>query len=108
MALRGRPSQYDAQVRRQTDRPFGANFVLSLIEDQLQANLEAALAAQVPVISTFWGDPAPVIARIHDAGALALHTVGSAQEARRVFDQEQVAVLKGCDLAVLGQVGFEQ
>ncbi|MCH7943519.1 MAG: nitronate monooxygenase, partial [Proteobacteria bacterium] len=75
-----------AEIRRLTDRPFGANFVLALNEDQRHANLDAALEAGVPVISTFWADPAPVIERIHGAGAIALHTVGSAEEARRVVD----------------------
>jgi len=36
----------------------------------------------VSVISTFWGDPAPVNDTIRGAGALHLHTVGSVAEAR--------------------------
>ena len=75
-----------AEVRGLTDKPFGVNFVLSLTEAQGHANLDAALELGVPVVSTFWADPAPVIARIHDAGALSFHTVGSAEEARRVVD----------------------
>lgn len=75
-----------AAVRARTDRPFGANFVLPLTEVDGHANLAVALEAGVPVISTFWGDPALVIKRIHEAGSLAFHTVGSAQEARRVVD----------------------
>jgi NAD(P)H-dependent flavin oxidoreductase YrpB (nitropropane dioxygenase family) len=97
-----------AEVRRQTDRPFGANFVLPLIEDQDYANLNAALDAGVPVISTFWGDPAPVIDRIHRAGALSFHTVGSAAEARRVVDLGvDVVVAQGVEAGghVWGQVG---
>lgn len=97
-----------ADVRRQTDRPFGANFVLPLIEDQDYANLNAALDAGVPVVSTFWGDPAPVIERIHAAGALSCHTVGSAAEARRVVDLGvDVVVAQGVEAGghVWGQVG---
>lgn len=92
------------QVRRLTDRPFGANFVLPLIEDQGFANLIAALEAKVPVISTFWGDLAPVVERIRDADALSLPTVGSAEEARRVVD---VVVAQGVEAGghVWGQVG---
>lgn len=75
-----------ADVRSRTDRPFGANFILSLTAGNGHANLDATLDEGVGVISTFWGDPAPVIGRIHDAGALSLHTVGSAAEARRVVD----------------------
>jgi nitronate monooxygenase len=75
-----------ADIQNRTNRPFGANYVISLMDKEQHANLDAALTAGVPVISTFWGDPAPLIPRIHDAGALALHTVGSAEEARRVVD----------------------
>jgi len=75
-----------AEVRRRTTRPFGVNFVLSLTEDQEHVQLAPALEARVPVISTFWADPAPVIERIHASGALVLHTVGSAEEARRAVD----------------------
>lgn len=48
--------------------------------------------------STFWGDPARYNDRIHSAGALHLHTVGSAAEAR-------MAVGAGVDLIVAQ--GFE-
>ena len=76
-----------AAIREGTEQPFGANLVISLMEDTQQANLDLVLEAGVPVISTFYGDPTPLIPRIHDAGALAIHTVGSAEEARRVVDQ---------------------
>jgi nitronate monooxygenase len=73
-------------IRERTDRPFGANYVVSLMGPGEHANLDLALDAGVPVISTFWGDPSALVPRIHDAGALAMHTVGSAEEARRVVD----------------------
>ena len=76
-----------------TDKPFGVNLVLSLMKAEQHANLEVALAAGVPVISTFWGDPAPLVQHIHDAGSLVMHTVGSAEEARRV-------VYAGVDIVV--------
>ena len=97
-----------AEVQRRTDRPFGANFVLSLTEATDHALLDAALAAGVAVVSTFWADPAPVIERIHSAGALALHTVGSAEEARRVVDLGVDAVVaQGVEAGghVWGEVG---
>jgi nitronate monooxygenase len=40
-----------------------------------------------------WGDPASYIKRVHDAGGVAMHTVGSAEEARR-------AVASGADVIV--------
>ncbi len=76
-----------AQVRKRTAMPFAANIVIPLMEEMQQANLDLVLEAGVPVVSTFYGDPAPLVPRIHDAGALAMHTVGSAEEARRVVDQ---------------------
>ena len=97
-----------SEVRGLTDKPFGVNFVLSLTEAQGHANLDAALELGVPVISTVWADPGPVIARIHDAGALSFHTVGSAEEARRVVDLGVDAVVaQGVEAGghVWGQVG---
>ena len=76
-----------AAMRERTGQPFGANIVISLMGETQQSNLDLALEAGVPVISTFYGDPAPLVRRIHDAGALAMHTVGSAEEARRVVEQ---------------------
>jgi nitronate monooxygenase len=37
-------------------------------------------------VSLFWGDPARYVERAHDARALVMHTVGSADEARRAAD----------------------
>jgi NAD(P)H-dependent flavin oxidoreductase YrpB (nitropropane dioxygenase family) len=62
-----------------TDRPIGINLVVDGPRDE---QLEAALAAGVDVVSFCWGDPEPYIARVHGAGAMALLTVGSADEAR--------------------------
>ena len=76
-----------AKVRARTAMPFAANIVIPLMDTVQQANLDLALEEGVPVVSTFYGDPGPLIPRIHDAGALAMHTVGSAEEARRVVGQ---------------------
>jgi NAD(P)H-dependent flavin oxidoreductase YrpB (nitropropane dioxygenase family) len=97
-----------SEVQRMTDKPFGVNFVLPLTKVQGHANLDVALELGVPVVSTVWADPAPVIARIHDAGALSFHTVGSAEEARRVVDLGVDAVVaQGVEAGghVWGQVG---
>ncbi|MCZ6638248.1 MAG: nitronate monooxygenase [Alphaproteobacteria bacterium] len=97
-----------SEVGGLTAKPFGVNFVLSLTEAQGHTSLDAALELGVPVVSTFWADPAPVIARIHDAGALSFHTVGSAEEARRVVDLGVDAVVaQGVEAGghVWGQVG---
>lgn len=73
-----------------TDRPFAGNLVLS--SDQ-HHRLDDALEAGLRVVSFFWGDPGPYIQQVHDADGVVLHTVGSAEEARR-------AVGSGVDVVV--------
>lgn len=73
-----------------TDRPFAGNLVLAW--DQ-RRRLSEALAAGLRIVSLTWGDPAAYVEPCHEAGALVLHTVGSAQEARR-------AVAAGVDVIV--------
>lgn len=61
-----------------TDRPFGVNLVL---EWDPAERLQIAIEERVPLISFFWGDPAPFVPAIKSAGLLVVHTVGSAAEA---------------------------
>jgi NAD(P)H-dependent flavin oxidoreductase YrpB (nitropropane dioxygenase family) len=70
-------------VRALTTRPFGVNLNLKAPQDE---RLAVCLDEGVTVISTFWGDPAPLMQRAHSGGATVLHTVASAAEARRVVD----------------------
>ena len=77
-------------VRRQiretkalTQRPFGVNLILDF--DQ-QERLAACLEEGVSIISLFWGDPAPLVGRIHEAGAVVLHTAADAADARRAVE----------------------
>jgi nitronate monooxygenase len=82
-----------AAVRETTDRTmrsFGGNFVL---EWDQRARLDAALEAGLRIVSLTWGDPAPYVAAVHDAGGIVLHTVSTADEARR-------AVGAGVDVVV--------
>src|SRR6059058_6218687 len=65
------------ELRGLTDRSFGANFGLQLDQHQ---RLDAALDAGLRIVSLFWGDPSPYVEQVHGAGALLLHTVGSAEE----------------------------
>jgi nitronate monooxygenase len=66
-----------------TDRPFGGNLILN--SDQ-HRRLDEALEAGLRIVSLMWGDPAGYVKQVHDVGGLVLHTVGSAQEARRAVD----------------------
>jgi nitronate monooxygenase len=73
-----------------TDRPFCGNFVLA--SDQ-HGRLDDALEAGLKIVSLFWGDPTDYVAQVHAANGVVLHTVGSADEARR-------AVSSGVDVVV--------
>src|SRR5215213_2118406 len=80
------PTSVGEQVRATralTDRPFGVNLVLEWDQHE---RLRACAAEPVAAVSTFWGDPRPYVDAIHASGALHLHTVGSAEEARRAAE----------------------
>src|SRR5437867_5138109 len=58
------------RLKRLTSRPFGVNLILYYpVEDQVAVCLEE----RVPVLSLFWGDPAPWVARAHAAGVTVMH-----------------------------------
>jgi nitronate monooxygenase len=73
-----------------TSRPVGGNLVLAWDQHR---RLDRALEAGLGIVSLAWGDPAAYVDRAHHAGALVLHTVASAEEARR-------AVTAGVDVIV--------
>lgn len=66
-------------TRALTDKPFGVNLVLAFPQAE---RLAVCLDEGVPVISFFWGDPAPHAAQCHAAGSIVLSTVASAEQAR--------------------------
>jgi NAD(P)H-dependent flavin oxidoreductase YrpB (nitropropane dioxygenase family) len=66
------------RTRALTNRPFAVNLVLYWDHRE---RIEVCAREGVAVISTFWGDPAPHVDPIHDAGALHIHSVGSVAEA---------------------------
>jgi nitronate monooxygenase len=71
------------ETAKLTDRPFGGNLILS--SDQ-HRRLDEALDAGMRIVSLMWGDPAEYVEQVHQANGILLHTVGSAEEARRVVD----------------------
>ena len=73
-----------------TARPFCGNLVLT--EDR-HRRLDQALDAGLRIVSSFMGDPSGYVQRVHDAGGIVMHTVGTAEEARR-------AVASGVDVVV--------
>jgi nitronate monooxygenase len=83
------------RLRDLTDKPFGVNFILHFpVEDSVAVCLDE----RVPVVSFFWGDPAPYVERAHAAGCKVLDQVGSVEAA-------QGASRAGVD-AIIAQ-GFE-
>ena len=83
------------QTAALTGRPFGGNLVLAWDQHR---RLDRALGAGLRIVSLTWGDPGPYVETIHDAGALVMHTVGSAEEARRAV---------GCGVDVIVAQGWE-
>ncbi|MDQ3937397.1 MAG: nitronate monooxygenase [Chloroflexota bacterium] len=72
-----------SRARQLTSRPFALNFVLAFpVEEKLARCLDEG----VRIISTAWGDPAALAVRIHAAGGLQMHVVGSVDEAKRAVD----------------------
>jgi NAD(P)H-dependent flavin oxidoreductase YrpB (nitropropane dioxygenase family) len=88
-----------AQIRGQTDRPFGLNFLLAFIEEDRFA---AALEARPSVLSFAWPWPeqdlAAYFTRAHDAGALVMHMVSTAEDAVRAAEAgADVVVAQGTE-----------
>jgi nitronate monooxygenase len=66
------------RVRELTDKPFGVNLILHF---PVEEHVVICLEERVPIISLFWGDPAPVVERAHGLGAKIFHQVGSVVDA---------------------------
>ena len=76
-------SRQIAETRALTAGPFGVNLNLDFPQEE---RLERCLAERVPVISFCWRDPAALVPRAKAGGAIVLHTVASAAEAKRAVD----------------------
>jgi nitronate monooxygenase len=93
------------QTTALTDHPFGGNLILN--SDQ-HRRLDEALEAGIRIVSLMWGDPTDYVEQVHDAHAILLHTVRSAEEARRaVASGVDVIVAQGREAGghVWGQIG---
>lgn len=78
------------QTKQLTSKPFCVNLNLQFPQEE---RLAACLEESVPIISLFWGDPSALAVRAKAGGALLLHTVATAQEAKH-------AVACGIDVVV--------
>lgn len=71
------------RLRSLTAKPFAVNLNMEFPQEE---RLDACLEEGVPVISFFWRDPSPLVARAKAAGVIVLHTVANAADARRAVD----------------------
>jgi NAD(P)H-dependent flavin oxidoreductase YrpB (nitropropane dioxygenase family) len=71
------------EMRALTSRPFGVNLNLEFPQEE---RLAVCLDERVPVISFFWRDPSALVPRAKASGAIVLHTVGSAADAKRAVE----------------------
>lgn len=71
------------ETRALTSRPFAVNLNLDFPQEE---RLALCLDEGVPILSLFWRDPASLVARAKAGGAIVLHTVDSADEAKRAVD----------------------
>jgi nitronate monooxygenase len=71
------------ETRALTAKPFAVNLNLEFPQ---QERLDICLQEGVPAISFFWRDPAALVARAKAGGAIVLHTVGTAAEARHAVE----------------------
>ena len=78
------------ETRALTSKPFGVNLNLEFPQDE---RLDVCLAEKVPIIHLFWREPGALVRRAKEAGAIVMHTVGSAKMARQ-------AVESGVDVVV--------
>ena len=93
------------EMQALTSRPFGGNLVLEWDQHE---RLESMLDAGLRIVSLFWGDPTSYVDSIHQSGAIVMHTVGSAEEAKRVVQAGvDVVVAQGFEAGghVWGRVG---
>ncbi|MGH7925656.1 MAG: NAD(P)H-dependent flavin oxidoreductase [Candidatus Binatus sp.] len=76
-----------AAIRAATDKPFGVNFLLFLIQEE---GLAAALESRPSVVSFAWPRPdqdlRPFVQRVHDAGSLVMHMASEVPEAVRAAE----------------------
>lgn len=71
------------ETRALTAKPFAVNLNLEFPQEE---RLDICLQEGVQVISFFWRDPSALVARAKTAGAVVLHTVGTAATARHAVE----------------------
>jgi NAD(P)H-dependent flavin oxidoreductase YrpB (nitropropane dioxygenase family) len=95
-----------AAIRAATDKPFGINFLLFLVNE---AALTAALQSRPAAVAFAWARPdqnlSSYVQRVHDAGSLVMHMAGELPEAVRAAEAgADVIVAQGTEGG--GHVGW--
>ena len=97
------------RLRRLTDKPFGVNVLLDgpRLPFPTADVVGVCIEERVPLLSFFWGDPAPYVDRAHAAGLKVIDQVGSVAAAQRsVRAGVDVVIAQGVEAGghVAGQV----
>lgn len=71
------------ETRALTEKPFAVNLNMEFPQEE---RLDACVNEGVPIISFFWKNPSHLIARAKSGGAIVMHTVGTARDARHAVD----------------------
>ncbi len=94
LGMGGLPAPYVRQqihqVRALTDKPFGVNLLLPLLQE---GQIETCLDERVPFLILYWGDPAPYVAAAHRRGVKVFVQIGSVEEA-------EAAAAAGVDVVI--------
>jgi NAD(P)H-dependent flavin oxidoreductase YrpB (nitropropane dioxygenase family) len=93
------PAAFAADLRRARDlagdRPIAANLLLPFTT---AAHVDVVVAAGVRAVVLFYGFRPDVVRRLHDAGVVVLHQVGTAEEAwRALADGADVLIAQGVE-----------
>jgi enoyl-[acyl-carrier protein] reductase II len=91
------------QIKDQTDRPFGVNFMPD--NPRVDELLDVIIDEKVPVVSYGKGNPQKIIARTRPHGILSLPTMGSLKHALRAEkDGADAVIVQGAEGG--GHTGF--
>ena len=90
----GAPAPYLRQeiqrLRTLTDKPFGVNLILPLLQE---GQIEACLDEKIPILVLFWGDPRPYVKEAHRRGTKVFIQVGSVEEAQAAAEAGVDAII---------------
>jgi NAD(P)H-dependent flavin oxidoreductase YrpB (nitropropane dioxygenase family) len=93
------PERFAAELRRAAalapGRPIAANLLMPFVR---AAHVEAVISAGAAAAVLFFGFDRGVVARLHDAGVVVLHQVGTGDQARRALaDGADGLIAQGID-----------